>query len=202
MSSNQPDDPSEIYRDMAAEIAGDIERLLSQLNSITIDEIKRSKQLADPIDLAKCYARFRMAKERYEEAATEINKTMEVLKGKDYPGMLDDRGVGNVPCTDPDIMRTIGTATHTYVKMVNKDHCIQWLKTHTVEEDGRETTPFKSLVKEEVSVQTLAATAKELATKGQSFPDKIHDEDTGLDTSLFQTGTRDTTKWRKIASKG
>ena len=90
---NLPEDPADLYRDIVSEIIANICGELNRLNRESIEEIQRTKQLTDPVDMAKCYARLRMAKEEIEETLKKVNKTFEVLKSKDFPETCDERGV-------------------------------------------------------------------------------------------------------------
>lgn len=195
--------PAQEFAHTCSSTASRVAKDLSRLNSVSIEEIKRTKQLADPIELARAYCHLRFAKETIEEAMKEISKTFEVLKTQDYPTMLDDRGVANVPLTD--LGRVIGTSTRTFVKVHDREGCMDFLLHH---EDGKGARPFHDLPQLTVNANTLAATAKDMAKKGEAFPEYVVDDkgnpvldELGIKQPLFETGTMDTTTWRKITPK-
>lgn len=206
---NQPDDLALLYRDIVAEITDNVCGELKRLNRETIEEVQRTKRVSDPVDMAKCYARLRIAKEAIEKELTQINKTFEVLKGKDFPTICEDRGVPNVPLNDPDIMKTVSPKSEVYAKMVDKHACANWLRTYVLvdengdpvlDHEGDPVRPYRDLITETVNANTLSATARELAKKGQEFPATYKDKE-GNEYPMFETGTRDSTGWRKITPK-
>lgn len=169
---------------------------IRSLNASSIEEIQRCKNEDEVVELARCYYHLRVTKEAIEAAMSQyITRTFEILKGRDYPDMLETRGLRNVPLED--VKKVIGTSTRTTVTMHDKPACMEWLRNY--EEtlpDGTVTKPYAALITETVHAGTLSSTAKELIEQGKDFPESVTIE--GEEVPLFETKFMNNTTWRKL----
>lgn len=166
------------------------ERQIKGIETILKAEVERTRNEADPIDMAMCYVRTREAKETLEGALTILGSSFTSLATRHYPELLEQRGMPNVSLIE--VGRVIGVQyrTKASVKDGKKQDAINFLLGYKEESDSGETIrPLEGLVVPHIFPQTLSSTAKTWAKEGKELPEE-----------LFTTFLQPNTTWRKIAS--
>lgn len=201
-------DPSKVFAERLANGAKGVADALGRMNALLFAEIQRTTQLSDAIELARAYVHAKQAIEAIEAGFDKKFKvTFNILKTKDWPRMLEKRGIQNVPLSDLGFV--VGTTNYTTVTQMNEDACTKFLLNHEEpDEAGNMHKPYAGAMKYGIHHKTLGGIAAQLAKKGKELPTVLRDEEgkpvkgpDGQPIALFQTTVNEIATMRKAADK-
>lgn len=199
---------SEVFGTRVTNGADGVIKALKLMNSLAIEEIQRTVQGSEPIELARAYVYLKTAMSGIEEAFEKgLGRTFNVLKTKDWPKMLQDRGIKNVPLTD--LGYTVGKTNYVTVVQHNEELCVDYLLNHEEnDENGAPHKPYAGAMKHSIHWKTLGAIASGLAKQGKALPQTLRDEKgkrvfgpDGNPIQMFETTTNEIATMRKITEK-